>query len=183
MIIQPPKALKIKYIYIAAGVVLVVLLSIVWLTHHYQLWPFQADSKTAVQQVKSEKDNSDATNDQTKAESAKQSANVDVSKTTSEIPVSKSVSIQITQLAEDSQNQNITYSAEITNPGTSGTCSAVFTNTGSKPVTQTTTASGSSCGPVSIPSESFDSLGNWLLTLRYYTSDTQAVATKTIEIK
>ncbi len=106
--------------------------------------------------------------------------NVDTSKNTTEVPVSTEVKLIIDQLSED--NGSVLYRATVTNPGESGTCSAEFTNPNSKPVTKVTDATGGICGPVSLSVNEFDSLGSWTLTLRYYTGDTQAVATKTLQI-
>lgn len=109
------------------------------------------------------------------------SPDVDNTKTTNDIPVAKETNVTIEKLSQE--NGSITYSATIGNPGESGTCSATFSNNTDRPVTRTTTAEGPSCGPVSIPEAEFSTLGTWTLTLRYYTNNTQAVATQTIEIK
>lgn len=106
---------------------------------------------------------------------------VDTSKNTAEIPVSKDTTLEITKLEQNTQG--VTYAASITNPGATGTCSAVFTNTGAKPVTQVNAVTGVTCGPYVVPSASFDMIGSWLLTLRYYNDSTQAVATQTIEVE
>ena len=108
--------------------------------------------------------------------------NVDSSKTTEEIPVAKDTGIEIARL--DQGTNSVTYSATITNPGASGACSAQYTNQNNRPVTLPVIASeGNTCGPASISNASFTSTGEWTLTLRYYTDNTQAIATKTIEIK
>jgi|GEM_PF-2395514 len=174
------KTISKKILIITSGIILAVLLASVWFTHHYQIWPFlpRADS---VQQSQNTQNNSDTTNTHTKEGTINNSTSTDASKSTSDIPVSTNVSVQITQLSQDSQN--VTYSAQITNPGANGTCSAVFSNSISKPVTLVTAAEGGKCGPALLPNELFASLGKWLLTLRYYTSDTQAIATGTIEVK
>jgi hypothetical protein len=109
------------------------------------------------------------------------SPDVDNTKTTDNIPVAKETKVSIKDLAQ--QNGSITYSATIENPGESGTCSATFTHDNDRPVVRTTTAEESTCGPVVIPEAEFSTLGQWTLTLRYYTNNTQAITTKTIEIK
>lgn len=106
---------------------------------------------------------------------------VDASKTTADVPVSKEVTVRIDQLSR--VGNDIVYQATVTNPGNIGTCSAVFTKDGAKPVTQDNNTTSGSCGPFKISNYKFDMLGSWLLTLRYYTDSSQAVATKTIEIR
>lgn len=105
----------------------------------------------------------------------------DTSKNTAEIPVSSTVKLSIDSISQDSQT--VTYRATISNPADSGTCSAVFTKDNSKPVTRVSAANSGSCGPVSIPSLEFESIGVWTLTLRYYADDSQAIATQTVEIR
>jgi hypothetical protein len=109
------------------------------------------------------------------------SPDVDNTKTTDNIPVSKETTVTIKNLVQ--QDGSITYSATVENYGESGTCSATFTNDNDRPVVRTTAAEQSNCGPITIPEAEFSTLGKWTLTLRYYTNNTQAIATQTIEIK
>lgn len=107
--------------------------------------------------------------------------NVDTTKNTAEVPVSNETTLVITNLYQE--GNNVIYQAKVTNPGASGTCSAVFTNSVSKPVTYTSNISGGDCGPFTLSINNFDSVGSWLLTLRYYSGNEQVVATKNIELK
>lgn len=107
------------------------------------------------------------------------SDDVDVTKNTSQVPIATDTSIAITSLTQ--QNGQVSYVATISGEG-SGTCAALFTHTASKPVENTTSASGVSCSG-SIPDVEFDILGTWTLTLRYYTDNHQTVATKDIVIR
>lgn len=160
---------------IATGFIVAAILFSIWYTHHFQIWPFHTKVNTV------EKNGSDLTNSQTKAKAGETNKNVDTTKNTSEIPISTTTSVQITQLVQD--DQKVTYSAKITDPSSSGTCSAVFTNPAAQPVTSVTTTSSDTCGPVSIPNAQFVTLGIWKLTLRYYADNLQAVATQEINIK
>jgi len=165
---------------VIAIIILVVLVvagfGYLWYSHHFQIWPFTPKDTETV-----ELNNSDSTNPQTKNDANKPVKGVDPTKSSSEIPVSKDTTIKLTSLTQD--GQQIVYSASITNPASTGVCSATFTKDGSQPVTKTDTISGNECGPFYITATSFDSIGTWTLTLRYYANDVQAVATSTIEVK
>lgn len=164
---------------IATAVVLCILGIGIVGTYKLGIWPFH----NRIQSTIEEENKSDATNPQTKA-SPKGEITQDPAlenKNTDEIPVSTETSVSITELSQN--NGKVAYSAEIINPGTSGTCSAVFTNDVAKPVTRTTSTTSSACAKVEIPELEFSAVGTWTLTLRYYTNVTQAVATKTIEVK
>lgn len=105
----------------------------------------------------------------------------DVNKDSSEIPESTNVSLTIDLIEQ--ANGRITYSATVSNPAGKGTCSVVFTKDGSKPVTRVDETQTNKCGPISIPELEFESVGTWIMTLRYYSNNTQAVTTKTIEVR
>ncbi len=105
----------------------------------------------------------------------------DANKDSSEIPKSTNISLTIDLLEQ--ANGRITYSATVSNPADKGTCSVVFTREGSKPVTRVDETQTEKCGPISIPELEFESVGPWLMTLRYYSNNTQAVATKMIEVR
>lgn len=151
------------------------------LAYKYDWGPF-ANSASDQEGVKDAQNNSDTTNDQQK-DSKDQVANpnVDTSKTTDQIPVSTSATVSIAELAQ--KNGSVTIASNVTNPGTSATCSAQFTSDVARPVSRTVDAVNGSCPEISIPEQEFSAIGAWKLTLRYYTADTQAVDTKTIEIK
>ncbi len=102
------------------------------------------------------------------------------SKNTGDVPVSATTTININSVIQS--DGMITYDAAVVNPGDNGTCSAVFTKDGSKPVTRVSNTHSDECGPVSIPELEFESVGMWTLTLRYYTNEAQAIATKTVEV-
>lgn len=102
-------------------------------------------------------------------------------KDTSQIPVSTISTVTITQLSEDANN--VTASATITNASQSGTCSFVFTNPYNKPIALQSSVVNSSCGPVSVPDNTFPSVGDWKLTVSYFYQNTQATAEQTITIK
>lgn len=171
---------KLPNLIIATSVV-VLLGAALYGTYAHKVWPFNGQQSITAEQEAA--NNSDITNSQQKtgADKATTNQDVDTSKTTDEVPVAESTSVSITRLSQE--NGQVSYEAAITNPGATGSCSAVFTNKIAKPVTQVTPSSGDKCGPVHIPETSFSALGEWTLTLRYYTNDTQATATKTIEIK
>ncbi len=132
---------------------------------------------------KSKVNGSDSENDQKKSDipSKNSNADVDVTKSTDQIPVNQAASIDITSLSQ--ANGNITYSASFKGIEGNGTCSAQFSIDDAKPVTRVTKASGSVCEPVSIPEMEFTRLGLWTLTIRYYTNDSQVTTSKAIEIK
>lgn len=102
-------------------------------------------------------------------------------KDTSQIPVSTTSTVTITQLSEDANN--VTATAAIANASQSGTCSFVFTNPYNKPITLQSSAVNSSCGPVSVPNNAFPSVGDWKLTVSYFYQNTQATAEQVIKIK
>lgn len=102
-------------------------------------------------------------------------------KDTSQIPASTTSTVTITQLSEGANN--VTASASITNAGQGSTCSFVFTNPYNKPITVQSSVANDSCGPVSIPNNSFPSIGDWKLTVSYFYQNTQATAEKVITIK
>lgn len=101
--------------------------------------------------------------------------------TTDQIPKSSSMSMAIDSVVE--QNGSVTYSGTVGNPVAGGKCSAIFTSKIDKPVTDTPVFKNNTCGPSSVPSTEFTSLGTWTLTLRYFTNSTQVSASKDIEIR
>lgn len=166
---------KKRTIFLTVVSILAVLALAIFFTHHYQVWPF---AKQAAEEVR--QNNIDATNNQTKT-NVKPIIGVDSTKNNSEVPVSDTTSLTITDLSQT--GQTITYSADITNPSANGVCNASFTKEASLPVVRNDEPTNSKCGPISISANTFDSLGEWTLTLRYFADNTQAVATAKIEIK
>lgn len=166
-----------KKITLAIAICLTLIVGGTWLAHSFQMWPFQKQQS----RPNVEKNNSDLTNPQTKDKIVDKNKNVDVTKTANEVPISEETTIKITQLTQS--DGNVTYMATVTNPGKTGTCSAVFTNSTAQPVTKVTETSDGKCGPVSIPEAQFVAIGTWSLTLRYYSNNMQAVVTQEINIK
>lgn len=179
MKLQKPSFINKKYVAIGFIILLAAFSVLTYVSYHYQIGPFKRDAQITEEELERQ-NKSDVTNPQTKG-IAEPNNDVDSSKNTSEIPVSDSTSVEITSLQQG--NGQITYSAKFTGQSSDGTCSATFTNELARPVIRTTPAKDSICGPVSIPETEFTTLGNWVLTVRYYKDNTQAVATKSIEVK
>lgn len=180
MRIQHTPGNKKKYVYAAVAAVAVCLLATGALAYKYQWGPF--DQTPSAEELKEAQNNSDTTNDQVKGgKDQPTDPNIDTSKTTDDIPVSSSATITITGIVQ--QNGNVTLSSSLQNPGETGTCSVLFTSDVAKPVSRTVTATDGSCPDITIPEQEFSAIGTWEATLRYYTGDTQAVDTKTIEIQ
>lgn len=156
------------------------LLAISTLAYKYHWGPFSVTPSS--EEVKEAQNNSDATNDQQKdSKGQTTNPNVDASKTTNEIPVSTLTTLSITRLVQE--DGNIKIASNLENPGASGTCSVQFTSDVAKPVSRTVDAVNGTCPEITIPEQEFSAIGTWKATLRYYTSDTQAVDTKITEIK
>lgn len=103
---------------------------------------------------------------------------VDSSLTNEEVPVSDTVSINITKLT--STADEVTYSASV-NGAQSGKCSATFTNSIGKPVVKVSDAKNGICSGTYGTSE-FDALGQWKLTVHFYTNNTQATASGDVDV-
>lgn len=139
-----------------------------------QIWPFvEANTQQSkdVQKTSSTKDNAPSTDSNN---------NVDSTKGTNDVPVNTALSLTITDLSQ--QNGTVTYMANLSDTTQSGSCVAVYTTDGAKPVTSTTDAKNGTCGPVSLPEVGFSKLGAWTLKLRYYVNNAQVTVTKTIDI-
>ena len=145
-----------------------------------QLWPFM---NATIQQSKDVPKTSSSDNNPTiknNAPSTDSNTNVDSTKGTNQVPVSNALSLSITELLQ--QNGAVTYKADLSDKTMNGSCVAVYTTDGAKPVTSTTDAKSGVCGPVSLPEVGFSKLGEWTLTLRYYVNNTQVTASKAIDI-
>ena len=105
--------------------------------------------------------------------------------TTDEVPVNPTLVAVIDQLEQ--QDNKVTVKASVNTTDASGLCSITFTNPNDKPVTQTVNpilkGDRIICGPIEISEQSFSYLGDWLMTFRYYTDNTQVSAEDTITIK
>lgn len=138
------------------------------------LWPF-VSVETTPTHTESETIDPDS-----KARSSSASnENVDVSKTTDQIPVTEAFSVTIMSLGQNSGQ--VSYTADVKGAET-GTCSAVFTNDIGKPVILTTDVSGGKCS-ASTTAAAFDAIGIWKLTLRVYSNDTQALDTRDLQVQ
>lgn len=180
MKIKHTSSRKNTYIYIAVVVTALCLLTSAALAYKYEWGPF--DQGQSAEEQKDAQNNSDATNDQVKGgKQQTKDPNVDTGMTTDDIPVSASAVIAITQLSQ--QDGSVTLKSSLQNPGETGTCSVLFTSDVAKPVSRTVSATNDSCPDITIPEQEFSAIGSWKATLRYYTGDTQAVDTKTIEVR
>lgn len=171
-----------KVLVLALSLGLLLLIVSVAALYHYKIGPF-ANNSPNTDVSKEEKDkanNSDQTNNQQKAtiNSGTTSKNVDTTQTTDQIPTSTGVLVSIKNLSHE--NGTVSYTADVTG-ATTGTCSAVFTSQMGKPVTRTTDTSSGVCS-ASISEAEFDALGTWTLSLRFYSNNTQANASKDVVI-
>lgn len=162
---------------------LIILAAGAYLAYSYSAWPFNdRQSETSKQEAAN---SSDETNPQQKQNlpSSDELAKAGANKTTDQIPVAATGALNITTLTQ--RNDDIVYSASLQNVDTSGTCSALFEHAdgAARPVTRTTSSTGTGCPETAIPQAEFVARGTWHLTLRYYVNDTQLVATKSIEVR
>jgi cytoskeletal protein RodZ len=107
-------------------------------------------------------------------------------KTTDQVPVDTKATASITTIRQDADGK-IIFSGVVNNTSDGGQCSVTFSNTNDRPYSPAPFApsgSGSTvtCGPLSIDSQNFSYLGTWNVTLRYYVSNRQVVATGTVDI-
>lgn len=172
---------KVVFIALAA---LLVLAGALYYTETRHITSFiikKPSAETMTQQQKEVATKSDPTTSPSTAKTDAQPApGVSQSQTTTEVPVSKTMSVTITTLNETNNTVNIT--ATITNPAQSGVCTMTFTKAGAKPVTQTVSTTTNTCS-ASIPALQFDMIGDWQVTVNYFANNTQATTTGTITIK
>lgn len=106
-------------------------------------------------------------------------------KTTDQIPENTDITVTITSLQQ--HDDMVTFSATTTSTAADGKCVITFTNPNDRPISRTIDAAvgqnNSQCGPISIPAHEFSFIGDWTATIRYYSNETQAVASKVISIK
>lgn len=106
-------------------------------------------------------------------------------KTTDQIPVSTDLTATINELSQSNGLVNFRGSANDSKDG--GTCSVIFSNSNDRPITRTAKSNVSggtaTCETIQIPETEFSFLGEWGVTFRYYSGDTQAVAEGKIDIK
>ena len=168
---------------LALGAAILLLAGATYAAYTYKVWPFignQSEEEKAV--VASE---SDLTNPRQKANlpSVENEVKTGANKTTEEIPVANSGTLDITTLEQ--RDMDIVYAASLQNAAPSGTCSALFEHSAgaARPVTRVTKPTADGCPETAVPEVEFVARGDWKLTLRYFVNDTQLVATKTFEVK
>ena len=149
-----------------------------YVAHSHSWWPFVKSTNTT--QSKQDVLSTNTPADKKNAPTTKTNNNVDSTKTTDQIPTNPSLALTITKLEQ--QNGNVTYQAELNDKAQTGTCAAEFTSPGARPVTSTTNATNGVCGPVNIPELQFTKIGDWTLTLRYYTNNTQVSTQQTFTV-
>lgn len=161
---------------------LAVLLIAGWLAYAYktQSWPFDKSQTAQEQQKITEANTTDSLNTQKKDGmiAGSKSEYVDTQKTSDQIPVSDDLSVKILSVGQ-SENGIVSYSASANKPA--GTCSATFTHELGKPVIRNSDTTDGKCS-AEISAMEFDALGEWTLTLRYYSNNAQAVATQTVKV-
>lgn len=165
------------------GLLTLALLLATGISYTYRLWPFNTHQTEA--EVQEAANASDATNPQQKKNipSQKEIEASGGDKTTDEIPVAATGSLEITTLEQ--RNDTVVYAGAIQNIATNGICSALFehANSAARPVTHTSSATNGTCPEVSISQVEFGARGEWKLTLRYYVDDEQLVTTKIFEVQ
>ena len=100
------------------------------------------------------------------------------------VPISTSTDVK--NLIADQKSGAVHANADVTNAtDASATCVFTFENPNDKPVVRqvSVSAKGSVCDSGDIPEQEFTHLGQWKVTLRYYSNNTQAVATTNITIQ
>lgn len=171
---------KSKIIWALLLVILLAFAGYVAYAYYYHHWPFTNTQPEVTEQQKTIANNSDSQNPQTKDSVAvsSKSDNVDTQKTTDEIPVAQNLSVSIDSLKQT--DSSVDYKATASQ-SVKGTCSATFTSDIGKPVVKNSETNDGVCSG-SVPILEFDALGTWKLTLRFYTDNTQAIATKDITV-
>lgn len=174
------KRIRIALLLLAAAS----LLFIGWLVYAQKnsSWPFGGDSRTDDEENITTSDAGDSLSDQKKDDmtSGSKSENVDTQKSVTEIPISEELSIRIESLTQQGDG-TVSYRAASTG-SKSGTCSATFTHKLGKPVIRNSNTSDGTCS-ATVPAMEFDALGEWTLTLRYYSNNAQAVASQTVMVQ
>ena len=173
-----------KYLIISSLIALLIIAA-AFIAYSYDIWPFN-DSGSSDKTAQHEAGNaSDVTNPQQKKnlpsqEELKASGG---DKTTDEIPIATTGSLEITALEQ--RSDTMVYAGVFHNTAAGGTCSALFehSNGAARPVTHTGPASDNTCPETSVSMLEFGARGEWKLTLRYYVDDKQLVTTKTVEVK
>jgi len=145
-----------------------------------KLGPFQTvvDPNSQRQETESESTKND--NPITKNEST---ADVNQGKDSSQVPVSTSLVATITDLNQE--ENTIKFSANITNAKNQGTCVVTFSNENDRPIVKEFDAAQKDNSALCVSTFSaleFSYLGEWDVSLRYYSGSEQAVAQGKITI-
>ncbi len=184
-IVNNQKNKKKRTIYVVSAVVLALLglLFVLEKTHvtDFVKNPFSKTVPTAT--TNAQKTDTANKNDPTEGNKTSQTTTpgVDSSKSTSEIPSTSTLKATVDSLTQ--QNGVVTASVSLSDPSSSaGTCSFTFTKDQAKPVVRSVVASNLQCA-TSIPELEFSSIGQWVLTVRYFNNDAQASAQQEITIR
>lgn len=180
---KPSSRLKLA-LFIATPIVICAALALYYTeTHHITDFiknPFYKATPSMTAQQKEQATKNDPTTSTSAKADSQPASGVNKSQTTDQVPVSTTSSVAITNLSQTNGNVNIT--ATITNPATSGVCTATFTKSGAKPVVRTINTSNNTCS-ASISELEFSMVGDWQVQVDYFANNTQATATGTITIK
>lgn len=132
-------------------------------------------------QQKESSTSSDETSSQNKADPTDDTTEPkDVSTSTSEqIPVSETVSVSITNAAQ--QDATVNATAAVKGASTNGTCVFLFTSPDSRPVTRQVDNVTTSCS-TSVPAVEFDKIGDWNLKVTYYNNNSRTEAQKNVTV-
>jgi hypothetical protein len=144
--------------------------------YHYQLFPFQPNVPEVSKEI------TDPTSSPDK-EAIPTGEYTD--KTTNDIPTNPTLAATIDQLEQ--KNGVVLAKGSVNTSDASGLCSFVFSNDNDKPITQTVNPTLKDtqilCGPIEIPEQSFSFLGEWNVSFRYYSNNTQVSTESKITIK
>lgn len=186
MIIRRRSGIKRKGLWLSFGLVIAALAIYLICAAAFDFWPLQA---------KSNPQNSDSLPSPKTAYPSPKNNNVptknnpqpvvDSGKTSNQIPVSPTMTATITDLEES--NQQIHFSASVSNASSAGTCVVTFSNPNDRPVTKQVAAtyagSTSTCGPLTLSANEFSYIGTWQVSLHYYEGTQQAGAEGSVVIK
>lgn len=172
MKIKTQKSPKKKIIVLATATIVVVILFVIWLTHHYQIWPFLPAQNS--QTIPNSQNDTDSTNDQQSAGEQIKAKTTDptVSNDSNEPSVKTIVPVFITDASQ--YNDVIEIRSYVNEVSSTGHCSIQLEKDGSsvtKEVEVLTNAETSSCKTVDIPISEFNSDGTWIVKV-LYSSDT-----------
>lgn len=180
------KSSNIKRIVSVLAIIVVLLLAYGLYSYAAGKWPFfRKDQLDASKIDSTQKTTNQSPRNDNPTQKNDDTPQVNPGKTTDQIPVSKDTTATITQLEQ--MGDQVKFNASIANTSSAGTCVVTFSTPNDRPVSKQFTASlqgnNATCGPLSIPASEFSFLGQWSVTLRYYTGNEQAVAESSVVIK